>query len=94
MQALQPGSSPEDTPKAAASNIKGVGYYAGLVTTDLQVDNNASGADMLKRSLQLAGKLSLTCMQCQVARKRMLHQHVSISVSHCMYKCLGIVVLL
>jgi hypothetical protein len=33
-----------------------VKYYKGLVTSGLQQDNGASSADMLKRSLQLAGE--------------------------------------
>lgn len=34
---------------------RGAAYYAGLVTTDVQETNQATGADMLKRNLQLAG---------------------------------------
>ncbi|KAF6266507.1 hypothetical protein COO60DRAFT_1623389 [Scenedesmus sp. NREL 46B-D3] len=50
-----PGKNVKEPPPPAASTNRGVGYYAGLVTTSLEVDNKASGADMLKRSLQLAG---------------------------------------
>lgn len=54
-EASQPVSTVEDAPTATSNAQRGVGYYAGMVTTDLKVDNNASGSDMLKRSLQLAG---------------------------------------
>jgi hypothetical protein len=57
MQAVQAGTIADQPTATAAGVNRGVGYYAGLVTTDLQVDNKASGADMLKRSLQLAGAL-------------------------------------
>lgn len=33
----------------------GATYYAGLLTTDIRIDNKATSADMLKRNLQLAG---------------------------------------
>jgi hypothetical protein len=57
IQAEQAGTIADQSPPTAAGTNRGVGYYAGFVTTDLQVDNKASGADMLKRSLQLAGTL-------------------------------------
>lgn len=46
----QPGSS---------EPARGREYYSGLLTTDLRNTNDASSADMLKRSLQLAGELLL-----------------------------------
>jgi len=48
-------SVPLDEPSEAKPE-RGVQYYRGLVTTDLQRDNNASAADMLARSLQFAGE--------------------------------------
>ena len=39
----------------------GASYYAGLITNDVRVDNAASGGDMLRRSLQLAGVAAAAC---------------------------------
>jgi hypothetical protein len=63
MQAVQADSNVDQPAVTGTGTKRGVGYYAGLVTTDLQVDNKASGADMLKRNLQLAGTLWECCLQ-------------------------------
>eukprot|EP00195_Chlamydomonas_chlamydogama_P007211 CAMPEP_0202898058 /NCGR_PEP_ID=MMETSP1392-20130828/6669_1 /ASSEMBLY_ACC=CAM_ASM_000868 /TAXON_ID=225041 /ORGANISM="Chlamydomonas chlamydogama, Strain SAG 11-48b" /LENGTH=155 /DNA_ID=CAMNT_0049583875 /DNA_START=232 /DNA_END=700 /DNA_ORIENTATION=- len=54
-------SSSTGVPGSQASSSKqyGTSYYAGLISSDIRQDNNASGGDMLKRSLQLAGGVAL-----------------------------------
>eukprot|EP00197_Chlamydomonas_leiostraca_P003216 CAMPEP_0202871216 /NCGR_PEP_ID=MMETSP1391-20130828/18107_1 /ASSEMBLY_ACC=CAM_ASM_000867 /TAXON_ID=1034604 /ORGANISM="Chlamydomonas leiostraca, Strain SAG 11-49" /LENGTH=130 /DNA_ID=CAMNT_0049551951 /DNA_START=86 /DNA_END=478 /DNA_ORIENTATION=+ len=56
-QQAVPGANPAAT-KPQGSSQKGqygAAYYSGMVTSGLSQDNGASPADMLKRSLRLAG---------------------------------------
>ncbi len=50
-----PGTS-QQPGKAAPQQPGGAAYYKGLLASDLKQDNGASSADMLKRSLGLAGE--------------------------------------
>jgi hypothetical protein len=52
------GQSREQSSKPqAASKEYGTEYYKGLIASDLSRTNGSSAGDMLKRNLQLAGKL-------------------------------------
>jgi len=55
VQAAAAASTPSSAPPPQPGQQDPAKYYAGLITTDLSEDNGASAADMLKRSLQLAG---------------------------------------
>ncbi len=54
-------TSPSPSPTTSAPSQskstpeRGASYYTGLLTSDIKEDNKASSADMLGRSLQLAG---------------------------------------
>jgi hypothetical protein len=94
MQAVQAGTVAEQPTATAAGVNRGVGYYAGLVTTDLQVDNKASGADMLKRSLQLAGTLKRVLLATTASRSCATTWHVDMSVQMHAMMCARRVLLL
>mmetsp|Transcript_10407 Transcript_10407/g.18123 ORF Transcript_10407/g.18123 Transcript_10407/m.18123 type:complete len:121 (-) Transcript_10407:362-724(-) len=49
-------SPSESTPTKAPY---GADYYKGMLQTDVKTTNNASGDDMLKRNLQLAGGVTI-----------------------------------
>jgi hypothetical protein len=62
---MPPRAQQKDTPTGPADEQpdkpadRGQAYYAGLLTTDVRTTNDASSADMLSRSLQLAGESGL-----------------------------------
>lgn len=51
---IQPEAGREAAPAARGSQ-----YYAGMLRSDIRTTNDASAADMLTRSLQLAGGMAL-----------------------------------
>lgn len=55
--ASPPSPSPTTSAPSQSKSTpeRGVSYYTGLLTSDIKEDNKASSADMLGRSLQLAG---------------------------------------
>jgi hypothetical protein len=62
--------SEQATKQQADPNKGGRDYYVGLLKSDIKVTNDATSADMLYRSLQLAGECNgwgVVCIHCRMS---------------------------